>query len=468
METITFLIIGGLIGGIVIWIIASSRLKESHSRQIANLHMNYSGQITELEGMAKSTEAVNSELRQQLQQKDSEISQIRNELNSERQSKVEALTRLESAQKNFEEQKALIEAMKTEMTDTFNALSKAALESSNESFLTLASERLGKVVEETKGKLGEHQATMDGLIKPLQEALERYEKEIHAIEIKRKQDYTSLDEQIKMLSSTASNLATALRKPHIRGRWGEIALRNVVELAGMSNHVDFEEQVVIKDEDTTKKPDMVIKLPGGGVIVVDSKVSIDALLDVTSAQSGEAKKEALKKHAQHVKDQIIRLGSKAYWEQFEKAPEVVVLFMEESFLVSAFEVDPTLLEFGLSKKVLVATPTTFFALLKAVAHIWKEEQITKNAQLISELGRQLYERMNTLVEHLESIGSALEKAIGAYNKAVGSLELRVLPSVRKFKELGVTSADEIPIIEQIDQTPRNLNLLESDSNESDK
>lgn len=465
METITFLIIGGLVGGIVIWIIASSRLKDSHSRQIADIQMSYSGQISELEAKARSAEAVNNELRQQMQQKESDIGELRNELNKERQERVKARTELDASLKNLEEQKSLLETMKTEMTDTFNALSSAALKSSSEDFLRLASEHLGKIVAETKGKLGEHQAAIDGLVKPLQDALKRYEEQIHAIEVKRKQDYTSLDEQIKMLSSTTGNLVTALRKPHIRGRWGEMALRNVVEMAGMTNHVDFREQVVVKDEDVTKKPDMVIKLPGGRVIVVDSKVSIDALMDATSAQSEEAKKEALKRHTQHVKDQINRLSSKAYWEQFDKSPEVAVLFMEESSLVSALEVDPTLMEVGLSRKVLVVTPTTLFALLTAVAYGWRKEQIAKNYDIIVTSGKEIYERINVWVKHLTEISEGLIRAIEAYNKAVGSLELRVLPSVRRFKELGVTTADEIPVLEQIDKMPRSLNLLSNNHDE---
>jgi len=433
-TAIGFIVLGLLIGGVVAWLIASSR--------------------------AKSAEAVNKELRGQIQQRDFEMNQIRSELDAERQSKVEALTRLEEAQKSFEEQKVLLETMKKEMTDTFNALAKSALESNNESFLTLASERLGKIVEETKGKLGEHQTAIDGLVKPLHEALKRYEEQIHAIESRRRQDYGSLEEQIKMLSSTAGNLVTALRKPHIRGRWGEIALRNVVELAGMSSQVDFKEQVIVKDEDVTKKPDMVIRLPGGRVIVVDSKVSIDALLDAVSATSEGVRREALRRHAQQVKDQISRLCSKAYWEQFEKSPEVAVLFMEESSLVSALEVDPSLIEVGLSKKVLVATPTTLFALLTAVAYGWRQEQITKNAERIAVLGKELYERIGVWADYINEIGKGLSDAIKAYNSAVSSMASRLLVSVKRFKELGVTTSKEIPELTEVEQTPRNLDFIE--------
>lgn len=450
MTTIGFVILGLVVGGIIGWLIASSK--------------------------AKSAEAVNTELRKQVQQKENEVNQTRKELDSERQSRVEAMTRLEESQKNLEEQKTLLEVMKKEMTDTFNALSKAALESSNESFLTLASERLGKIVEETKGRLGEHQTAMDGMIKPLSDALKRYEEQIKAMEDSRHKAYGSLEEQLRTLSLThetlqkeTSNLVSALRKPQVRGRWGEMQLRRVAELSGMSMHCDFTEQQSVDTEKGKIKPDMVVHLPMDREIVVDSKVSLEACLDAASAQTEEERKAKMEKHAQQVRAHMNRLASKEYWSQFSKSPEFVVLFIPgESFLSSAIEVDNTIIEDGIEKRVIIATPTTFIALLRAIAYGWRQEQLTKNAQAISELGRQLYERMNTLAQHLENVGSALDKAIGAYNKAVGSMESRVLPSVRKFKELGVTGAEEIPALEQIDHAPRNLSLLESDFNENSK
>lgn len=476
METITFLIIGGLVGGIVIWIIASSRLKDSHSRQIADIQMSYSGQISELEAKARSAEAVNNELRQQIQQRDDEINQIRNELDVERQSKVEAFTRLEAAQKKFEEQKTLIETMKKEMTDTFNALSSAALKSSSEDFLRLASEHLGKIVVDTKGKLGEHQAAIDGLVRPLHEALKRYEEQINAIEAKRRQDYGSIEEQIKMLASThqqlskeTSNLVSALKKPHVGGSWGQLSLRRVVELAGMTPYCDFYEQVSVATETGRLRPDMIVRLPNGREIVVDAKAPVQIYLATISASSEEERKKGVTHYANGVRDHMSKLASKSYWDQFPKSPEMVVMYLPgESFFSAALEHDPKLIEDSSLKKVIPATPTTFIALLKAIAYGWQQEQVTKNAQQISILGKELYERISTLAKHFDNIGSAIGKAMDAYNKVVGSMELRVLPTVRKFKELGVTGADEIPALEQIDQIPRNMNLLESDSNESDK
>jgi DNA recombination protein RmuC len=246
-------------------------------------------------------------------------------------------------------------------------------------------------------------------------------------------------------------------------------LRRVAELSGMSMHCDFTEQQSVDTEKGKIRPDMIVHLPMDRDIVVDSKVSLEACLDAASAQTEEERKTKMEKHAQQVRAHMNKLASKEYWSQFNKSPEFVVLFIPgESFLSSAIEMDNTIIEDGIEKRVIIATPTTFIALLRAIAYGWRQEQVTKNAQAISELGRQLYERMNTLVQHLENVGSGLDKAIGAYNKAVGSMESRVLPSVRKFKELGVTGAEEIPIIEQIDHTPRNLNLLEPVNDDTDK
>ncbi len=465
---IAYIVLGVIIGGIGAWFIASFRLQKRGAEHIAEIQSSHANQITELEKRAGGSEARIEELRQQVQMRDSEIGRMRNELTAENQTKVEALTRLEAAQKSFEEQKALIEAMKTEMTDTFNALSSAALKSSSEDFLRLASEHLGKVVADTKGRLGEHQAALDGMIKPLHETLKRYDEQIRSIEESRHKAYGSLEEQLRTLASTqenlqreTSNLVSALRKPQVRGRWGEMQLRRVAELSGMSIHCDFTEQQSMDTEKGRIRPDMVVHLPMEREIVVDSKVSLEAYLDAVSASTEDERKAKMEKHAQQVRAHMNKLASKEYWNQFKQSPEFVVLFIPgESFLSAALDSDSTLIEDGIQRRVIIATPTTFIALLRAIAYGWRQEQVTKNAQEISELGRQLYERMHILVQHFANVGSNLEKAIGSYNKAVGSMETRILPSVRKFKELGVTGADEIPVIDQIDQKARSLDIIE--------
>lgn len=229
----------------------------------------------------------------------------------------------------------------------------------------------------------------------------------------------------------------------------------------MSIHCDFTEQQSMDTDKGRIRPDMVVHLPMEREIVVDSKVSLEAYLDAVSVSAEDEKKVKLDRHAQQVRAHMNKLASKEYWSQFKRSPEFVVLFIPgESFLSAALDSDNTLIEDGIQRRVIIATPTTFIALLRAIAYGWRQEQITKNAQDISELGRQLYERMHILVQHFDNVGSNLEKAIGAYNKAVGSMETRILPSVRRFRELGVTGGDEIPIIEQVDQKARSLDIIE--------
>jgi DNA recombination protein RmuC len=456
VEISVYFIAGVIIGGIIAWFIASGILQRK-----------YAG----LEGRAGSAEAIAGERNRQIQQKEEEAERLRNELNLEKQYKVEAFTRLEASQKNLEEQRLLLESMKKEMTDTFNALSAAALKSSSEDFLRLASTHLGTIIETTKGKLGEHQAAMDGMIKPLQDTLKRYEEQIKKMEEDRLKTFGSLEEQLRTLTSThenlqkeTSNLVTALRKPQVRGKWGEMQLKRVAELSGMSMHCDFTEQQSVDTEKGRIRPDMIVHLPMGREIVVDSKVSLEAYLDAIAASTDEERKTKMEKHAQQVRAHMRGLSSKEYWNQLDKSPEFVVLFIPgESFLSAALDIDTTLIEDGIQKRVIVATPTTFIALLRAIAYGWQQEQVTKNAHQISMLGKELYERISTMVKHFEDLGSAIRKATDAYNKTVGSLETRVLPSVRKFKDLGVTGSGEITELEQLDHTPRTPEALPSDT-----
>jgi DNA recombination protein RmuC len=332
------------------------------------------------------------------------------------------------------------------------------------------SEHLSKELQKQRS-LGA-QAAIDGLIKPLNEALKRYEEQVRLIEESRHKAYGSLEEQLRSLASTheqlqkeTSNLVSALKKPQVRGRWGEITLRRVAELSGMSAHCDFTEQISVETESGRLRPDMIVHLPMEREIVVDAKVSLDAYLDALSATTDDERKAKMDKHAQQVRSHMNRLSSKEYWNQFKQSPEFVVLFIPgESFLSAALEVDSTLIEDGIQKRVIIATPTTFIALLRAIAYGWRQEQVTKNAQEISMLGKELYERINIWVRHINEIGTALGRALDAYNRSVGSMDSRVLPSVRKFKELGVTS-EEIPVLEQIDKIPRSLSLLEPDTGE---
>jgi len=451
-----YVIFGFAAGAVMAWFILRSYLGGRYRERIA-----------ELERGRGAAEAVEAELREQLSRKDAETAGLREELSAEKREKVEATTRLEAACRGFDEQKRLMEAMKQEMTDTFNALSSAALKSSSEDFLRLATERLGAVVNETKGRLGEHKSALDAMIKPLNEMLKRYEEQVKGMEERRHRDHGSLVEQLRALSSThenlkkeTGNLVAALRKPHVRGRWGEMQLRRVAEVSGMSAHCDFTEQLSVVTEDGRLRPDMVVHLPNGRSIVVDSKVPLEAFLDAATAKSDEERRTHMERHVKHVRNHMNKLAGKEYWSQFETSPDLVVLFMPgESFFSAALEADASIMEDAMQKKVMVATPTTFIALLHAIAYGWRQDSITKNAQQVSELGKELYERMYTLVKHFNTLGASINRVNEDYNRVIGSMERRVFSSVRKFRELGATGGEEMPATAEVEVTStRVLNL----------
>jgi len=404
------------------------------------------------------------ELRAQASQKDSETASLRVALDEEKRARVEAATKLASAEERFREQLSLIEEMKREMTDTFNALSGAALKSNNEQFFILANAQLGAIVEETKKHIGVHTSDMNGMVKPLTEALRRYEEEVKKIEASRLTAYGSLTEQLKQVSLTqetlkkeTGNLVTALRRPEVRGRWGEMQLRRVAELAGMSAHCDFSEQVSVETDSGRQRPDMIVHLPAGRDIVVDAKVALDAYLSAVSAATEDERRAHIKRHAEQVKEHMRMLSSKEYSKQFAGSLEFVVMFIPgESFFSAAMDIEGTLVEDGMKQKVLIATPTTLIALLHSVAYGWRQEQLAENAQKISELGMGLYKRVRTFAEHFDSIGASIGRLNDNYNKAVGSLESSVLPQARRFKELGAATGEDIPELKQVDVSPRSL------------
>jgi len=352
--------------------------------------------------------------------------------------------------------------------DTFASLSAEALRQNNQSFLTLAQTKLGEFQLAGSADLEKRQKAVNDLVRPIHDALARVDGKLHQVEKDRIASYSGLVEQVKSMARTqqalqaeTGNLVKALRAPHVRGRWGEIQLRRVVEMAGMLDYCDFVEQARVETEDGRLQPDLVIRLPGDKTIVVDAKAPMAAYLDASDGNCEESARELLlKKHSRQVRDHMVKLGGKAYWNQFQPAPDFVVMFLPgETFFSAACQQDHSLIEFGVGEQVIPASPTTLIALLRAIAYGWRQESIARNAQDISKLGRELYERLGNMAGHFEDMRKALVRTVDSYNDAIGSLEGRVLVSARRFRDLGI-SGEELPEAQTVQLGSRRLNAPE--------
>lgn len=391
--------------------------------------------------------------------------QQREALSAQQRETIAALeTQLSEQRKRQEEQRKLLEEAQTALANSFKALSADALKSNNQAFIELAKATLEKFQEGARGDLEARHKAVDQLVKPLKESLEKVDGKLGEIERSRLSSYAALNEQLKGLVEThlpvlrneTANLVKALRQPTVRGRWGELQLRRVVEMAGMLDHCDFLEQENKTSHEGRIRPDLVIKLPGGRNIVVDAKASISAYLEAVECSDESAQRIHLARHAQQVRGHMSALGKKAYWEQFEPTPEFVIMFLPgEVFFSAALQEDPSLIEFGVDEKVIAASPTTLIALLRAVAYGWRQEALAQNARQVAELGKELYSRVCTLGEHWSKLGERLGRTVEAYNKATGALEVRVLSSARKFRDLKVGTGDSsIVELQQLEKLPR--------------
>ncbi|OGI48206.1 MAG: recombinase RmuC [Candidatus Muproteobacteria bacterium RBG_16_65_34] len=361
------------------------------------------------------------------------------------------------------ERKSAAEA-RTSIEQVFAALSARALRENNQAFLQLAQESLKQFHVLARGELEQREKAVEHLVQPLREALEKTAEQIRLMEKERQEAYGSLRQHLltmqetqQLLHGETRNLVQALRRPEVRGQWGELTLKRLAELAGMVEHCDFSEQVQAEGEDGRLRPDMVVRMPGGREIVVDAKTPLDAYLSAIEAPDDETRKRRLEQHAQQMRSHVKELAGKAYWGQFRNAPDFVVLFVPgDQFLAAALDADRGLLEDALRQKVILTTPTSFVALLRAVAFGWRQESLTANAERIRELGESLYQRLATFSEHLARLGRSLGGAVSDYNKAVGSFEAKVLPGAQKFTELGITAAKPLENPEQIEKGLRQV------------
>jgi DNA recombination protein RmuC len=360
-----------------------------------------------------------------------------------------------AAEARASELQRAFETAERKLSDSFKALASDALKTNTEGFLALARERLGAIQAEAEKHLDVRATEIKDVLKPVRETLDQVQQNLQKIEGTRQEAYQNLTREVKHLQAETGNLVTALRKPEVRGRWGEVQLRNVVEFAGMVDQCDFLEQVTT--EDGRQRPDLIVKLPGGKHIVVDAKVPIAAYIDALERPAGEEREAKLKEHAQQVRTHISKLAQKSYYEKFAPTPEFVVLFLPgEAFFSAAMERDPGLFDEGSQRNVILATPTTLIALLKTVYYSWKQERIAENAMKISALGRELYDRTAKMMEHLDKVGRSLDTAVSAFNQTIGSYESRVVPSARQLKELGVAGQKEIGEILKVELRSRSV------------
>ena len=458
MQILLGFFVGGVLGGGIVWILLNARMQAAREKTKNDLVAERASMVEQLRGKNQRLE----EMRQEIGERDRTLAPTyQTQLTQETAKSARLETQLSEVQQQSAEKLALVTTAQQQFSDTFKALSSEALQANNQSFLKLAEANLGRFQTAAQSDLALKQQAIEEFVQPLKSSLTKVETYLQTLEGQRVAAYSQLTEQIGALATSqgqlqkeTANLAKALRSPTVRGRWGEIQLKRVVEIAGMSEHCDFTQQVT---QVAGLRPDMLVQLPGSRQIVVDAKAPLSSYLASLEATDESDRLSKLREHAKQVRRHLSQLSQKSYWERFQPTPEFVVLFLPgEIFFSAALEQDPSLIEAGIEQRVILATPTTLIALLKAVSYGWQQEKVTENAQEISNLGRELYDRVRTFARHMQKMRKGLDSTVDHFNKAVGSLEGRVLVSARRLQELGAGGGDEIESVEGGVRSPRHI------------
>lgn len=396
-------------------------------------------------------------------------------INALRETNAALSATLESERQAANARIAELEKAREKLAETFGALSNEALKANSVEFLKLAKENLKQYQMQAQNELNQKEKSFENLVKPIKETLEKTEKQIRQMEHERKEAHGALTQHLQTmmeahqaLQGETRNLVNALRRPEVRGQWGELTLKRLAELAGMVEHCDFYEQEHTSTGEGAFRPDMVVRMPGGREIVVDVKTPLDAYISAVETTDETLRTQHLQRHTKNVRERVKELSSKAYWSQFKQSPDFVVLFIPgEQFLSTALDNDAGLLEFAMKQKVILATPTSLVALMRAIAYGWRQESLAENAVLIREIGSELYQRLATFTEHLSKMGKSLTSSVQHFNKAVGSMDTRILPSARKFTEMGIHTDKPVESLSQIETTPRSVESSPEPENQSD-